>query len=149
MSGLESVRVQVLLDHSAKDEVSAERVKDKCELLLRKSGIAIRGNASTSLTVSLRGDSVGFGEPPANVKRSLGDEMVTAIMKRRVYTCELYVWESVVLERGDQFRHAEGRTWRAALVVFTTQEKAESSVLETVEQLTERFSNAYLANQAP
>jgi hypothetical protein len=130
---LDSVAVFITVNDDAKKVVSEDNVRTKFELILRKYGIKIDENAVASVEVTITGGS----EDQAH-----GRVLFT-------YSATVELFQAVVVDRKTDLRRVVARLWNEGLVAWRTGDRGqvEGVILKNVEDLGERFANAYLAAQ--
>jgi hypothetical protein len=132
---LDSVAVLVSVSDDAKKVVSEDSVRTKFELILRKYGVKIDENAVASLEVTITG---------VWQEEGVRGQVIFP------YSATVELFQIVVVDRKGDLRRVVARLWNEGLVAWRAGDRGqvESAILGNVEQLGEKFANAYLAAQA-
>lgn len=125
---LDSIKVQVSLNDAVKKVLSEDRVRNKFELILRKSGVKLDDKARAHLNLTIEG---------------LWEKEQSFL----VYTPRIELDEFVVVGRKGDFRRILATLWREGSYGFAGSKVAEGAILESVDSLGERFANRFLAEQ--
>jgi hypothetical protein len=122
---LDSIDVHVTVDDAVKRVVSEERVRDKFELVLRSHNIRLEEKSPAFLLVYCEG--VWSQNAP----------LLT-------YTVSADLGQTVTIDRDGDLRHGLGTLWTCGSFGHAGSEVAEREILSSVDQMAERFANAFL-----
>jgi hypothetical protein len=125
---LDSVRVEVQVSEGIEQVLSEDRVRNKFELILRKSGLKLDEDARAYVRVSVE----GLWQKDQNFL---------------VYTIKTELKEYVVIGRKGDFRRFPATLWFDGSYGFAGKKVAEEEVLGVVEELGETFANKFLAEK--
>ena len=132
--GMKDVQVIYTLSDIVKKVVSADEVKSKFELTLRRNNITINPNSSNQVVVNVGGF---WGVPP------ISEAILT-------HDISVDVCEYQTLRRGEQIHKAFISVWHRNFYGFVGRDNANKYLLENVEKQAEIFANDFLsANPKP
>jgi hypothetical protein len=126
--GLDAFAVNVLADPRLRDIISIETIRNRFELMLRRSGIRTDRTSSHSLNLVVE----GYVEPDNG---------------QIVYSFSIKVTEPVVLEHGDEFRIATVVLWEQSGFGLAIRKLARQAILEDTGDATTRFIAVHQAVQ--
>ena len=125
------VSVHVHINGAAKEVISAERLKNKFELILRKYSIPMKDTSLHFLWFDIESVSIAN----AQINMGLG------------YQSSISLYEAIVAERPANMYRVGATLWRDGATCVTSLKDAEGAILKEMEERAESFANAYLAAQ--
>ena len=125
-SGLDSVKVVVVMNEDAKDIFSEQRTKDKFELTLRRHGVPLSDLSNPYLSLSFQ---------------ALWNEDKTLA----AYVVELTLIELIIFYRNNKPHKRFVTLWQDMSYGYAGSKVARQSALEAIEEKAERVANLYLS----
>lgn len=125
-SGLDSVKVVVVMNEDAKDIFPEQRTKDKFELTLRRHGVPLSDLSNPYLSLSFQ---------------ALWNEDKTLA----AYVVELTLIELIIFHRNNKPHKRFVTLWQDMSYGYAGSKVARQSALEAIEEKAERVANLYLS----
>jgi hypothetical protein len=134
LSGLKSVCPKIYVESKLGDFVTADDIRAKYELTLRKNGVPVDSDSANWLTFTIDGLwQEGIG----------GQEKVTCSMHY-----SLYLSEMTRLYRNGSPKRTSVTTWSTGMVGYAGRNKVREQSLQAAQELAEQFANAYLSQNS-